>query len=210
MKKFAVVGPGLSGTHLMMECLREGGTQIYITNSPHTRIVPKISAGNVLYIYADPRNVLLNAVYKSLKKIRQPKLRQKYGVNSDLALWTHCLRMEGDIEFVARNADNINIEHILNMNYDPMKLEEHFMNWLTAGISYKLMMLKYEALANSKTYHKVLKFFDIKKGKRDCGWRPRRTDYLNLPLEQQVQITELFKNLLKKQAEIPPIYIRNL
>lgn len=104
-----------------------------------------------------------------------------------------------------------------------MKLEGHFTNWLTAEIDYKLMMLKYEALANPKTYQEVYNFFDVKEDpdnyvpySKVAGnpnddqeeWRLRRTSYLNLPIEQQIQITKLFKNLLKKQAETPPIYIR--
>ena len=218
MKNFVLMGPGCSGTNLIFRCLTKTGLQrILLGRHPHTRIVPKNSrehadncecgrcreqpSCNVLYIYADPRNILLCSVNRTEKA-------SKRGLKcSDLWLWNHCNPIEGDREFVTQNAGNINIEHILNINYDPLKLEEHFTNWLAAPINYKLMMLKYEALANPKTYQEVLKFFDVK-GDQEV-WKPRRTDYLNLAVEQQVQITELFKNLLKKQAEIPPIYIRN-
>lgn len=201
MKNFVLVGPGLSGTNLMFRCLKKIGLQRFeIGRHPHTRNVPKNSPCNVLYIYADPRNILLCAVNRSVKN---SKLGHKL---SDLWLWNHCDPVEGDREFIEQNADNINIKHILSINYDPLKLEEHFTNWLTADIDYKLMMLKYEALANPKTYQEVLNFFDVKGVQEE--WRPRSTDYLNLPVKQQIQITELFKNLLKIQAEIPPIYIR--
>ena len=160
MKNFALAGPGLSGTHWMLNCFEKIGLQrIFIPRRLHTSIAPKNSSCNVLYVYADPRNILLCAVSRSLERHPQPELRQKYGVNSDIDLWNHCNRMGGDKEFVEQNIDNINIERILNANYDPMKLEEHFTNWLTAPINYNLMMLKYEALANPKTYQKVLDFF---------------------------------------------------
>lgn len=215
MKKFIVFSPGLSGLHMMIRCLEKTRLR-QVSNASHhvhTRIVPKISPCGILYLYADPRNILLCTLKRSLERVIQPKLRQEWGPNSDIDLWQHCNRMEGDKDFVARNADNIasegNIEFILNANYDPMKLEEHFTNWLTAEVNYPLMMLKYEALANRKTYQEVLNFFGVKKGRyHQEEWRPRSTSYLKLPLEQQVQITKLFKNLLKIQAEIPPIYIR--
>jgi hypothetical protein len=207
MKNFVLVGPGLSGTNLMRRCLEKIGMQrLTIGRHPHTRNVPKDSPCNVLYIYADPRNALLCAVNRTVKN---SKLIQKYGQLkvTDLPLWNHCNAGDGDTKFVQQNAGNINIEFVLDVKYDPMKLEEHFTNWLTADINYNLMMLKYEALVNPKTYQEVLKFFNVEGPQEE--WSPRKTSYLNLPVKQQIQITELFKNLLKKQAEIPLIHIRD-
>lgn len=79
MKNFALAGPGLSGTHLMLRCLEKVGMQrILIGVHPHSRIVPKNSPCNVLFVYADPRDILLCAVNRSLNRsrlIKQSKLQ---------------------------------------------------------------------------------------------------------------------------------------
>lgn len=204
MKKFTLVGPGLSGTTRMHSYfVNELGLERIMDSQEgkcqtHTRIVPKERPCNVLFIYADPRNILLSCINRSIE------------TNIfDTWLYRHCKQVEGDCEFAANIPiqKTSDIEYILNTNYDPLRLEGHFMNWLTADINYRMMMLKYEALANPKTFQKVLDFFEIE-GDYDYGWNQRKTSYLNLPIEQQVQITNLFKSLLKKQAELPPVYIR--
>lgn len=210
MKYFVLVGPGLSGTNLMNDYIGKKANlqrdkDIHQDN-PHTRIVPKSCPHNVLFIYADPRNILLSSVNRSVKK----DLTLVPGKNASLLwLYKQCKLLGGDLDFVVKlqNARNMNVEYVLNTGYDPMGLEKHFTNWLTAKIDYKMMMLKYEALENPKTFQEVLNFFEIKES-YSLEWKPRRTSYLNLPVKQQVQITKLFKNLLKIQAELPPIYIR--
>lgn len=201
MKNYTLVGQGLSGTGWMRQCLEKTGLirrlDIYEERA-HTKHAPKNHPCNILYIYADPRDILTCAVNRSLGETNV--------YNS--MLYRHCEQLSGDYAYVAGIQTPNLLEHILNMIYDPMQLEEHFLRWLNTEIDYKLMMLKYEALSNPETYQEVLNFFEIK-GDYSYEWKPRKTSYLDLPIQQQSQITKLFENLLKIQKEIPSVYIRN-
>ena len=139
-------------------------------------------------MYADPRDILLSALGNGMEWSR-----------------IHCSNMEGDCSYFDKY---ITVENILEENYDPFKIEEHFNNWLTTVIDYKLMMLKYESLEDTKVYQKVLDFFGVE-GDYNYNWEKRKASYLYLPIEQQIQITHLFENLLDIQSKLSPCFIRD-
>jgi len=209
---FILCSQGCCGSVHVRDCLQQPGINMRQTwmsmsklnimfHNQHFRNPPKSfnrKDYKVLYMYGDPRNILLS----SLNRVRPGP---KPGVNR----WNwhlYCKYMQADVEYFG-DSEERTIDRLLQDNYDPLRLEDHFLSWLNVNAEYPLMLLKYEALEEPKTFQHVLDFFEVE-GDYSYGWRPRETSYLKLTLEQQVQITELFKDLLKIQAEIPPVYIR--
>jgi len=200
---FTLCSQGRCGSVPIMQCLEQAGlTRIYpsyydnytsqICIDNHRRIPPKDSSNKILYMYADPRNTILDSLSR--------------GENNDWA-WSHCNHLEGYQEYFGRFSTKVTIRNLLEDGIDPFRLEEHFLNWLNSKIHYELMLLKYEALENPSVFQKVLDFFEVK-GDCNYDWRPRKTSYLNLLKKRQIRITKLFNNLLEVQNSIDPVLIR--
>ena len=193
-KVFTLYSQGCCGSTQMVECLKKIGLKRIAApckRNVHTRWPPRIYDNNVLWMYADPRNILLSAISRS---------------KNNGWIHSHVTFLEGDSGYFDPFAKT-SIEQILKDKYDPLRLKEHFVNWLETNLNYKLMMLKYESLGNPEIFWKVLDFFGVK-NKYDYIWKPRKADYTKLPEEQRVQITELFADLLKIQAKISDCFIR--
>ncbi len=194
---FTLYSQGCCGSGQMVECLKGVGLKRTAPkgrenfNNAHTRFPSKSFEGKILFMYADPRDIVLSSLN-----------------NSENNNWihSHCYYLGGDYKYFDPYGKTT-IEQILESGQDPFKLKEHFINWLTIKIDYDLMMLKYEALEDPKIYKQVLKFFGVD-GDYDYNWRPRKSSYLNLPEEQQLQITELFQDLLKIQSQLPSCHMR--
>ncbi len=203
VKSFTVCSFGNCGSWYMAHCLEKNGLvrvrpsqydnyTSEISMDDHRRTPPKISSNKILYMYADPRNALLASLNR--------------GTNNDWA-WSHCVHMEGNSEYFEKTTTKISIKEILKDGIDPYRLEKHFLNWLNSEIHYELMLLKYESLENPAIFQSVLDFFEID-GDYTYDWKPRKTSYLNLSEEQQIEITELFDNLLEIQNSVDSILIR--
>jgi len=203
IKSFTLCSPGGCGSARMVYCLEKNGlirvypsqydkytSKICIDN--HRRVPPKNSSNKILYMYADPRDILLSSLNR--------------GASNDWA-WSHCVHLEGNLNYFDRFTSKVTIKEILKDGIDPFGLEEHFLNWLNSEIHYELMLLKYESLEDSNVFQKVLDFFEVD-GNYTYDWRPRKTSYLNLPKEQQIEITKLFNNLLKIQSSVDSVLIR--
>ena len=154
VNNFTVCSQGCCGSARMVHCLEKSGliriypsqydnytTHLCIDN--HRRIPPKNSSNKILYMYADPRNILLCSLNK--------------GMSNDWA-WSHSVHLEGYSQYFEKSLSKVTIKEILKDEIDPFQLEEHFLSWLNSEIHYELMLLKYETLEDSSVFQKVLDF----------------------------------------------------
>jgi len=192
INSFTIYSPGCSGSDQMKKCLQATGMRDRsVTKNRHVKNPPNCKR-KTLFLYSDPRNLLISYLN-----------RGRY----DNFLFNHCRNISGDCDYI-RKHPKLSITQVLKDMYDPLKLEEHFMIWLKAPVDREIMMLKYEGLEKPETYQKVLDFFGVTKRRNKFPWRPRSSSYLNLPLGQQIGITNLFKNLLGIQNNLPICYAR--
>lgn len=195
--QFILYSQGCCGTYQMNDRLKAAGLDIFGPNehNPHTRRPPEGYKGKILFMYADPRNILLSAM-------NHPVNYKTHGGWSRL----HCRNLEGDTKYFD-SPTKITVEQILNGGHDPFKLQEHFINWLTADIGCEMMMLKYEALERPVIFQDVLDFFEVK-GNPSFNWKPRKSDYKSLSVGQQIQITKLFEDLIRTQEMLSPCFVK--
>jgi len=192
MNSFTIYSPGCSGSDQMKKCLQATGMRdVSASHNRHIKNPPNHKR-KTLFLYSDPRNLLISYINRGCY---------------DNFLFNHCRNIGGDCSYIDKHP-KLSLVKVLKDKYDPLKLEEHFMMWLETSIERKIMMLKYEALENPKTYQKVLDFFGVKEKRNKFPWKPRSSSYLKLPLEQQISITNLFKNLLEIQNKLPDYFIK--
>ena len=201
MNNFCLYSQGCCGSGSMVICLKETGLKRTAPesaaenyNNAHTKYPAKFSKdfnNKILFMYADPRNILLSALNNG---------------ENNAFIHSHSFYLDGDCNYFDAH-DKTKIEQLLKEKYDPLKLEEHFKNWMNVKMSSELMMLKYEYLEDPKIYQKVLNFFEVE-GEHKYPWLQRKSSYLNLPQEQQVDITSLFGNLLILQDSLLPCFVK--
>ena len=185
---FALYSQGCCGSIRMVECLKAAGLVRVCEpgyEAAHTRYPPFRSPSKVLYMYGDPRNILLSCINRGEEWIH-----------------AHCSALQGDVRYIKHNTDKI-----ISDGYDPLHLETHFMNWFSLNPDYDIMFLKYEALEDPKIFQQVLDFFGVVSDK-SYDWCPRKTSYKNLFSEEQIQITDLFSDLLKLQDQLPSCMVK--
>lgn len=191
MKKFVVFSQGCCGSKHMVSCLRQAGLERVLANYPHRRFPPKNSEGfPVLYMYADPRNILISSFNNGFK-------------------WAaiHCENVGGDLSYF-QTYPKEGIKKILEMQYDPLGLKEHLENWIQRDTSYPIMILKYESLEKPDTFQKILDFFKVPDYAVKYEWKPRLASYLNLPAQQQCKFYEMFEGLIDIQSKLPDCFIK--
>lgn len=197
MKTFALCSQGCCGSTKMVVLLKEIGLKRITPKDKkssynvHTRHVPPHFDGKMLFMYGDPRNILISSLNHS---------------KNNAFIHSHCFYMNGVIDTINAHG-KLTIEGIIERGNEPLKLEEHFKNWMYSTIDYPLMMLKYESLEDPKAFEKVLDFFDIK-GDYIYEWIERKSSYKKLPEDQQLGLSDMFKNLLDIQEQLPPWFIR--
>jgi len=191
---FALYSQGCCGSAHMVELLKSvglkriAGSEIY---NVHSQIIPKHCDGKILYMYADPRNILLSSLIKN---------------NHNKWSYHHCKYVGGDYEFFGKE-EKVSIDVLLKKMYDPFHLATHFKNWL-APVDYPIMMLKYEALEKPETFQNVLDFFGVEES-LDYEWKTRKTSWEKQTAEQQYKITLLFYDLIALQNQFPDCCVRN-
>jgi len=183
---FALYSQGCCGSIRMVECLKAAGLVRVCEpgyEAAHTRYPPFHSPSKVLYMYGDPRDILLSCINRGEEWMH-----------------AHCTALQGDVRYIKHNTGKI-----ISDGYDPLYLETHFMNWFSLNPDYDLMFLKYEALEDSKIFQRVLDFFGVVSDK-SYDWCPRKTSYKNLPENQKQGITKMFRSLLRTQRKLPPCF----
>ena len=183
---FALFSQGCCGSIHMVECLKAAGLIRACEpgyEAAHTRYPPFRSPCKVLYMYSDPRNILLSCINRGKEWIH-----------------AHCTALQGDVRYIKHNTDKI-----ISDRYDPLHLETHFMNWFSLNPDYDLMFLKYEALEDPKVFQQVLEFFEVTSSV-SYDWQPRKTSYLNISIEHQETLLEMFAGALEVQKQLTPCF----
>lgn len=149
-----------------------------------------------IYLYSDPRNIVLSVFRRNIQHChleRMGQVSRRFGI---------------PVERPARNPDSWKLQDLLNLESDPFRIQEQFLNWTKAKRDYPIMIVQFDSLWSRLP--ELFSFTGLPTQKMNSfpERRKRHSRWQDLEAEGKKRLNGMYEDIVQQVGEYPDFTIR--